>query len=240
MITENLSTLKIHKLTKEQYERELAAGRLDENAIYLTPDESVDISNFVTQDELSSAIASIPTPDVSGQINEHNNSQDAHADIRALISEKSDFSGSYNDLTDKPTDLTTKTYVDTQDASILSGANQYTDEKIALLLNNSSEAVDSIMELAAAMEENEDVVDALEAAIGTKADAEHSHDDRYYTETEVDGLLTSKADAVHSHDDLYYTKAQIDELELVTAAEIDAICGTTTNAVVVTADEGVF
>ena len=39
MITENLSTLKIHKLTQEQYEREVAAGRIDENAIYLTPDE---------------------------------------------------------------------------------------------------------------------------------------------------------------------------------------------------------
>ena len=39
MITENLSTLKIHKLTKEQYERELAAGRIDKNALYITPDE---------------------------------------------------------------------------------------------------------------------------------------------------------------------------------------------------------
>jgi hypothetical protein len=36
---ENLSTLKIHKLTKEQYEREKAAGRLDATAIYLTPNE---------------------------------------------------------------------------------------------------------------------------------------------------------------------------------------------------------
>ena len=41
MITENLSTLKIHNLTKEQYERELAAGRIDENALYLTPYEEV-------------------------------------------------------------------------------------------------------------------------------------------------------------------------------------------------------
>lgn len=37
MITENLSTLKIHKLTDEQYEREFEAGRIDENAIYITP-----------------------------------------------------------------------------------------------------------------------------------------------------------------------------------------------------------
>lgn len=39
MITESLSTLNIHKLTQEQYDRELEAGRIDENALYLTPDE---------------------------------------------------------------------------------------------------------------------------------------------------------------------------------------------------------
>ena len=39
MNTENLSTLKIHKLTQAQYDRELAAGNIDENALYLTPEE---------------------------------------------------------------------------------------------------------------------------------------------------------------------------------------------------------
>ena len=39
MITENLSTLKIHKLTQEQYDRELEAGRVDPSALYLTPDD---------------------------------------------------------------------------------------------------------------------------------------------------------------------------------------------------------
>ena len=38
MITENVTTLKIHKLTQEQYDTALAAGNLDENALYLTPD----------------------------------------------------------------------------------------------------------------------------------------------------------------------------------------------------------
>lgn len=48
MITENLSTLKIHRLTQEQYDRELANGTLDQNAIYLTPDEEVDLSQYAT------------------------------------------------------------------------------------------------------------------------------------------------------------------------------------------------
>lgn len=43
MITENLSTLKIHKLTQEQYYRELTAGNIDETALYLTPEEDDNI-----------------------------------------------------------------------------------------------------------------------------------------------------------------------------------------------------
>lgn len=57
MITENLFTLKIHKLTQEQYERELNAGRIDENAIYLTPDEETDLSEYATQEYVDEALA---------------------------------------------------------------------------------------------------------------------------------------------------------------------------------------
>lgn len=39
MITrKDLSTLKIHKLSQKQYDRELAEGRIEEDALYLTPD----------------------------------------------------------------------------------------------------------------------------------------------------------------------------------------------------------
>lgn len=51
MITENLSTLKIHNLTKEQYERELEAGRIDENALYLTPYEEQVQADWSQTDE---------------------------------------------------------------------------------------------------------------------------------------------------------------------------------------------
>jgi hypothetical protein len=56
LITENLSTLKIHKLSQTQYERELVAGRIDPNALYLTPDEEIDLSNYVTKEEMAIAI----------------------------------------------------------------------------------------------------------------------------------------------------------------------------------------
>ena len=51
MITNNISTLKIHKMTQAQYERELAAGNIDENALYLTPDEARDLSLYLMKDE---------------------------------------------------------------------------------------------------------------------------------------------------------------------------------------------
>lgn len=40
MITTNVPTLKIHKLTQAQYDRELANGNIDENALYLTPEDN--------------------------------------------------------------------------------------------------------------------------------------------------------------------------------------------------------
>lgn len=52
MTTENLSTLKIHKLTQKQYDRELEAGRIDENALYLTPYEEIDLSMYATKEDM--------------------------------------------------------------------------------------------------------------------------------------------------------------------------------------------
>ena len=70
MITENLSTLKIHKLSQEQYDREFAAGNIDNSAIYLTPDTSadVDLSNYATLEQLSQKV-SLPVGDngIEGQ-----------------------------------------------------------------------------------------------------------------------------------------------------------------------------
>lgn len=52
MITENLSTLKIHRLTQAQYDRELEAGNIDPNALYLTPEKE---PIFIQNDEPTDA-----------------------------------------------------------------------------------------------------------------------------------------------------------------------------------------
>lgn len=46
MIVENVSTLKIQKMSKEQYDREDAAGNLDGHSIYLTPDEQLTLEDI--------------------------------------------------------------------------------------------------------------------------------------------------------------------------------------------------
>ena len=40
-------------------------------------------------------------------------------------------------------------------------------------------------------------------------DFAHTHDDRYYTESEIDSKLAGKASSSHTHDDRYYTESEI-------------------------------
>lgn len=61
MITENLSTLKIHKLSQEQYNKVVESGDAESNALYLTP--------------------------VEDDIKKHNSSTTAHEDIRKAVSD---------------------------------------------------------------------------------------------------------------------------------------------------------
>ena len=56
MITEKVSTLKINKLSRAQYEREYLAGRLENTALYLTPDESPEIIQM-TKEEYNAAVS---------------------------------------------------------------------------------------------------------------------------------------------------------------------------------------
>lgn len=362
MNTENLSTLKIHKLTQTQYDREFAAGTLEPNAIYLTPDEEYDLSKYVTieqlddkadavhihdisditnlqsslegiegriaeaknsidgitagtvaiakaqnaetavsaetadlsmssvkatqdgdgnvitstyetktdateklneaKDYVDQKIATIPTPDVSGQINSHNNDTTAHSDIRAVIdnvassipnalsdlsadsthrtvtdeeketwNKKSNFSGSYNDLTDKPTipsidGLATTAYAD-------SVANNVKND----LLNGAGAAYDTLKELGDLIDVNVDAIDALETVAASKANTSdltahtgNKSNPHGVTAAQISAVPTSRtvngkalsenisltasdvgaAASSHNHDDKYYTEYEID------------------------------
>lgn len=48
------------------------------------------------------------------------------------------------------------------------------------------------------------------ALLDKKADKDHSHDDKYYSKTDIDNSLAATAAKQHNHDDRYYTEAEID------------------------------
>jgi hypothetical protein len=49
----------------------------------------------------------------------------------------------------------------------------------------------------------------VDVALGGKSDIDHTHDDQYYTESEVDTKLGGKSDIDHTHDDQYYTESEV-------------------------------
>lgn len=49
----------------------------------------------------------------------------------------------------------------------------------------------------------------LQSALDSKSETGHTHDDRYYTETEIDSKLNGKANSSHTHDDRYYTETEM-------------------------------
>lgn len=60
--------------------------------------------------------------------------------------------------------------------------------------------------------ENKADADDVSKALNGKSDTGHTHDERYYTETETNELLDGKSNSWHTHDDRYYTEAETNNL----------------------------
>ena len=63
---------------------------------------------------------------------------------------------------------------------------------------------DSASEMNTQINTNKNDIAALQTSVAGKADAGHTHDDRYYTESEINTKLSGKSDTGHTH-----TKSQI-------------------------------
>jgi hypothetical protein len=191
-VTEILPTLKIHKLTQDEYDQELANGTVDENALYLTPDEDIDLSGYATEEYVDSKIATIPIPDVSGQIETAINAIDYPVDsvngkTGAVVLTASDV-GALPDDTVIPSisGLATEEYANT---AAENAANAVKND----LLNGVGEAYDTLKELGDLINDNQDAIEVLETVATGKADKVHSHDDIYYKKSEVDSSLAQKS-----------------------------------------------
>ena len=117
-------------------------------------------------------------------------------------------------------------------------AGQITAEvtaKIAELVANAPEDLDTLKEIAdwisthandasamnTQINTNKNDIAALQTSVAGKAAVSHTHDDRYYTESEVDKKLAGKSnvkhthtkseitDFAHTHDDRYFTETEI-------------------------------
>lgn len=138
--SELLSTLKIHKLTQEEYNEAVVNGTLEDNALYLTPEEEIDLSGYATIEQLGSK---------ADAEHSHDDLYYTESEVDTLLSSKSDSTHNHDSAYD------TKGSAD----SALASAKEYTDTKVTGF-----------------------------------ASASHTHDDRYYTESEID----TKIDAINA------------------------------------------
>ena len=99
----------------------------------------------------------------------------------------------------------------------------YTDQKIADLIGGAPSTLDTLKEIADAIASHKSVTDALDAAIGRKANAaefdSHVRDTTAHVTATERNYWNGKADSGHTHDyspsghthdDRYYTEAEID------------------------------
>ena len=114
----------------------------------------------------------------------------------------------FADLTDKPTTLAGYGITDQLEtagaaAQALVDAKAYTDQEVAALVDGAPETMNTLKEVSDALKENEDVVTALNEAIGKKANAEefntHVADADIHVTAEKQTAWNDAVDKAHVH-----------------------------------------
>lgn len=174
-IPEVLQILKIHRLTQEEYDQKLSDGTFDENALYLTPDEEIDLSNYATIEQLN-AKANVS--------HNHDDVYYTESEMDTMLLDKADTTHNHDDA------------YETKGAAeiALNSAKSYADSAASSvkddLLNGAGAAYDTLKELGDLINENTDAIEVLETVASGKANADHNHNDTYYTETEMDSKVS--------------------------------------------------
>lgn len=221
MKTESISTLKIHKLTQAQYDRELAAGNIDENALYLTPDEAVDSSVLDAHMEDTDKHVTSGEKTNWNAAKTHADSAHAPSNAQANVIESISVNGTKQTIANKAVNITVPT--DNKDlangagylvasniankadkATTLSGygiTNAYTKTEVDGKIDGAKS--DMTQEIASAIDEitPSSIGAATSSHTHDYAASSHTHDDRYFTESEINTKLGGYSTTSHTHSD---------------------------------------
>lgn len=174
--SEVLQILKIHKLTQEEYDQKLSDGTCDDNALYLTPDEEIDLSPYATIEQLN---------EKANVSHNHDDVYYTESEMDTMLLDKADVKHNHDDVYE--TKGAAETALDSAKSYADNAASSVKDD----LLNGAGAAYDTLKELGDLINENTDAIEALEIVASGKANADHNHNDIYYTETEIDSKVSA-------------------------------------------------
>ena len=232
-ITEVLPTLKIHKLTQEQYDEAVENGDLEEGILYLTPDKENDLSKYATIESLESkADVNHAHDDIyytQTQIDtllervtptEHTHTIDNINGLQDIL----DIKASQVDL-----DVLTSVVDNKADASHSHNDLYYTEAEInELLLAKSDEghnhndvydmkgAAEEALRLAESYTDNvanivkDDLLNVAGEAYDTLKELGDLINENVNAIEALEIIASEKADASHTHNDIYNTKNEIE------------------------------
>ena len=217
MKIENISTLKINRLTQEQYEKAKAEGKLNDSELYFTPASptggDIDVTEYAySKTETYSRVevdAKIPSLDGYAKTSDLSGKQD-----------KLTFDGTYNASTNKAATVNT---VATEVAKMLSGADADFDT-LKEMSDWLTEHKDSAATMNSAIQKNtQDIANMQEEIV---SDKEEFHivdkDDNIVATIDADGLHTVKviADKVFSEGSKCINEERLRELNYVSATDV--------------------
>lgn len=187
----------------------------------------ISVSGDVTNDKVTitnAGVRSIATGSANGTISVNTNGTAVDVAVKGLGS------AAYTASTAYDASGTAKTKAD----AALASAKSYTDTAISNLINSAPTTLDTLGEIAAAMKTNEDVVDALEQAVGTKANASdltsHTGNKSNPHGVSLSQLgVTATAAELNIMDGVTATAAEINKLDgaTVTTTELNYVSGVT-------------
>lgn len=176
------------------------------NGTALTPDSSravnVTVPTKVSEltNDSSYATTSSVSSSISSSVSSHNTNTSAHSDIRSLIT-------TINTRLNAALDSDDTTLDQMSEIVAYIKSNKSLIDSVTISKVNTSDIVDNLTTnvttkvLAASQGVAiKKLIDALQIAVDSKAVSGHTHDDRYYTESEMNTKLSGYSTTSHTHD----------------------------------------